>query len=244
MLIIPAIDLRKGQCVRLQQGQFTEVSIYPSSPQTLARHYAKQGACRLHLVDLDGAQSGEIQQLELIQSLKQPGVMLQVGGGIRTLETAQNCLKAGIDKLVLGSIAINDRLFVSKLIQSLDPQRIVLALDVNIDAGIPRPAIHGWQTTTPYDLWEVVNYYQDLGIREVLCTDIACDGMMSGPNFQLYQQATRFFPQIRWQASGGIRHEKDLKQLKTIGLSAAILGRMLYETDFDLTIYLEDCHVG
>ncbi|WED44542.1 1-(5-phosphoribosyl)-5-[(5-phosphoribosylamino)methylideneamino]imidazole-4-carboxamide isomerase [Legionella cardiaca] len=238
MLIIPAIDLKQGQCVRLRQGQFDKVSIYKNSPAILARYYADKGAQRLHVVDLDGAQTGEIQQLSLIKTLKASGLTLQLGGGIRSLASARAALEAGASKLVIGSIAVTNPDLTSQIISEIQAKNIVLALDVHIENNIPKPAIHGWQTTTKNNLWEAVSYYQLLGIREILCTDIACDGMMSGPNFNLYTQAVERFPQIAWQASGGIRHEKDLQKLASLGLSAAILGRMLYETDFDLAAYL------
>ncbi|KTD06894.1 HisA/HisF-related TIM barrel protein [Legionella jamestowniensis] len=238
MLVIPAIDLQQGQCVRLRQGKFEEVSIYNNPPTMLAKHYLEQGASRLHIVDLEGAQDGKVTQLSLIKRLKLPGLSLQLGGGIRSLACAQACLDGGIDKLVIGSIAITNPDLTSQMIKLVAARNIVLALDVNIQNGTPKTAIHGWQTTTQNSLWQVVSYYQLLGVREVLCTDIAQDGMMAGPNFKLYEEAVNRFPAISWQASGGIRHEKDLKDLEFLGVSAAILGRMLYETDFNLEDYL------
>lgn len=238
MLIIPAIDLQQGQCVRLRKGQFEELSIYDYSPITLAQKYALQGAKRLHVVDLDGAKSGTIQQLELIQSLREANLPLQVGGGIRSLETAKRCLEAKIEKLVIGSIAVTNPELTEQIIAYVKAENIILALDVQIENKLPKAAIHGWQTTTNSCLWELVDYYQELGIKEVLCTDISCDGMMNGPNFRLYEQAITRFPHLFWQASGGIRNVQDLEQLATLGLSAAILGRMLYESDFDLSTYL------
>jgi phosphoribosylformimino-5-aminoimidazole carboxamide ribotide isomerase len=111
-------------------------------------------------------------------------------------------------------------------------------LDVHLEKGLPKAAIHGWQTTTSTSLWELVNYYQQRGIKQILCTDIASDGMMTGPNFSLYEEAIVRFPKMCWQASGGIRDANDLDKLLALGLGAAILGRMLYESDFDLSSYL------
>lgn len=238
MLIIPAIDLQNGQCVRLRKGQFDQVSVYDYSPITLAQDYALQGAKRLHIVDLEGARAGEIQQLPLIQAILESGLCLQVGGGIRSLESAKRCLAAGIEKLVIGSIAITNPELTEQIIQLAKAENIVLALDVHIDNGIPKPAINGWQTTTENSLWDMVNYYQQRGTTTILCTDIASDGMMNGPNFLLYQEAINRFPQINWQASGGIRDVEDLEKLASLGLAAAILGRMLYESDFDISSYL------
>ncbi|MBA3536388.1 MAG: 1-(5-phosphoribosyl)-5-[(5-phosphoribosylamino)methylideneamino]imidazole-4-carboxamide isomerase [Tatlockia sp.] len=239
MLIIPAIDLQQGQCVRLRKGQFDELSIYDYSPVTLAQKYALQGAKHLHIVDLDGAKSGQIQQLALIQAMQDANLSLQVGGGIRSLDTAKRCIEAKINKLVIGSIAVTNPELTEQIIKYAQAETIILALDVQIEGKEPKAAIHGWQTTTNSSLWDLVNYYQDRGITQILCTDIASDGMMSGPNFWLYEEALARFPKMQWQASGGIRNVNDLEKLSSIGLTAAILGRMLYESDFDLSSYLK-----
>jgi len=240
MLIIPAIDLHNGQCVRLKQGQFNRTTIYQSLPVELARHYAALGAARLHVVDLDGAKLGGMQQLDLIQAMQSATMPIQVGGGIRNIATAQACLDAGISTLVIGSIAISDPSLTLELIAEINAKNIVLALDVHIKNGIPSPAIHGWQTTTERNAWDVVQFYQDAGVNTVLYTDIAQDGMMKGPNFKLYEEAVHRFPTIAWQASGGIRDINDMRILSTLGVSAVILGRILYEPDFNLSACLQE----
>jgi phosphoribosylformimino-5-aminoimidazole carboxamide ribotide isomerase len=240
MLIIPAIDLQDGQCVRLKQGQFDRATIYQSRPAQLAQHYAALGATRLHVVDLDGAKLGDMQQLDLIHSMQSATMAIQAGGGIRSTATAQACLAAGISTLVIGSIAISDPSLTIQLITEINAKNIVLALDIHIKNGIPSPAIHGWQTATEQNAWDVVEFYQDLGITTVLCTDIAQDGMMEGPNFKLYEEAIHRFPTLAWQASGGIRHINDIRALAALGVSAVILGRILYETEFDLSSCLQE----
>lgn len=240
MLIIPAIDLKQGQCVRLQQGQFDKVSVYEATPQVLAKHYADQGVTRLHIVDLDGTKAGNLQQLPLIQSMHDPRLSIQVGGGIRNIGSATTCIKAGIKTLVIGSIAVSDPELALEMIKLAGAENIVLAFDINIEEGVPKPAIHGWQTSTTTNLWELVVFYQKAGVTEVLCTDIACDGMMSGPNFNLYEEAVSRFTDISWQASGGIRHVQDIRQLATAGVDGVILGRMLYESEFDLSACIEE----
>jgi phosphoribosylformimino-5-aminoimidazole carboxamide ribotide isomerase len=240
MLVIPAIDLHDGQCVRLKQGQFDRATIYQSLPVELAKHYAALGARRLHVVDLDGAKLGDMQQLDLIQSMQSTAMPMQVGGGIRSIATALDCLNAGISTLVIGSIAISDPSLTLQLIAEVKSNNIVLALDVNIERGIPSPAIHGWQTATEHNAWDVVQFYQDAGVNTVLCTDIAQDGMMKGPNFKLYEEAVRRFPTIAWQASGGIRDINDMRALSTLGVSAVILGRILYEPDFNVSACLQE----
>jgi phosphoribosylformimino-5-aminoimidazole carboxamide ribotide isomerase len=240
MLIIPAIDLQQGQCVRLQQGQFDKVSVYTSSPQQLTKNYTTQGMTHLHVVDLDGAKAGTMQQLDLIQSLCNPKITIQAGGGIRSMECATRCINAGIMHLVLGSIAVSNPTLTLQIIERVGAKRIVLALDVHMVQGTPKPAINGWQTPTSTTAWDLIAYYQNAGVARVLCTDIACDGMMNGPNFTLYKEAVLRFPTIAWQASGGIRHIQDIRLLDKIGIAGVILGRMLYESEFNLSAGIEE----
>lgn len=234
MLIIPAIDLQAGSCVRLKQGQFDQMTQFSVSPIERATYFAQAGATRLHVVDLDGARKGTMQQLELISAMSNPGLSLQAGGGIRSLEQARACINAGIDRVVLGSIALTNPELTIELIKTLGAARVILALDVRITDDIPIPAINGWEANSTNTLWQVVDFYKSYEIDQILCTDIACDGMMSGPNFNLYEQAISRFPTINWQASGGIRHEQDLKQLANLGLHGAILGLTLYQNNIDL----------
>ena len=234
MLIIPAIDLQAGACVRLKQGQFDQMTKFDMPPIERASYFAKTGAQRLHIVDLDGARQGAMQQLPLICAMQKTGIAVQAGGGIRTLEQAHLCFNAGISQLVIGSIAVSNPELTKKIIQEIKPEYIILAIDVRMEEDTPVPAINGWQTTSTSTLWEMVSYYQQLGIREILCTDIACDGMMGGPNFELYRQAVADFPNIAWQASGGIRNQEDIDLLQNIGAAAAILGLTLYSGTFDL----------
>ncbi|KTD73037.1 1-(5-phosphoribosyl)-5-[(5-phosphoribosylamino)methylideneamino] imidazole-4-carboxamide isomerase [Legionella tucsonensis] len=238
MIIIPAIDIQAGRCVRLRQGQFDQVTQFDTLPVERAGYFAQLGAKRLHVVDLDGAQTGAMQQLSLICSMQNTGISVQAGGGIRSLEQAMLCCSAGISNLVLGSIAITNPELTALIIKEINPQHIILALDIRMKNKIPIPAIHGWQTTTNNNLWNVVSHYLQLGIKQILCTDIACDGMMQGPNFELYEEAIERFPQIEWQASGGIRNADDINRLDTLGVTAAILGLTLYQGTFDLSTML------
>ncbi len=240
MLIIPAIDLQNGACVRLKQGQFDRLTQFEVLPLERASYFATAGAKRLHVVDLDGAQAGAMQQLALIASMQDTGISVQAGGGIRTLEQAQQCIKSGIDRLVIGSIAVSNPALTAQIVEEAKPENIILAIDVRIEKENPVPAINGWRTASQSNLWELVAYYQQMGVNQVLCTDIACDGMMSGPNFNLYQQAIERFPDVFWQASGGIRDKKDIALLDSIGISAAILGLTLYQGNLDLVECLRE----
>ena len=234
MLIIPAIDIKEGACVRLKQGQFSELTQFAASPIERAHYFYHLGAQRIHLVDLDGAQTGTMQHLDLIQSMQSCGIDVQVGGGIRTQEQVETCFSVGINKVVLGSLASTNRPLTKRLINTFGSERIILALDVHIQDNIPLPATHGWQNISSINLWELVAEYQQAGLKHILCTDIACDGMMNGPNFLLYEQAMNKFPKLLWQASGGIRNEADIRRLDSLGISGAILGLTLYQNQFDL----------
>lgn len=234
MLVIPAIDLQSGRCVRLKQGQFDQVTQFSTLPTERASYFAKLGAKRLHVVDLDGARSGRMQQLNLICSMQNTGISIQAGGGIRSLEQAIECVDAGISRLVIGSIAITNPDLTRQIIEKIKPENIVLALDVRVNTNIPILAINGWQDNSTSNLWEVVSYYENFGIKHILCTDIACDGMMNGPNFDLYRQAVEQFPHVAWQASGGIRHLQDIATLDSLGVSAVILGLILYQENINL----------
>ncbi len=238
MIVIPAIDIQAGRCVRLRQGQFDHVTQFDTPPVERAAYFAELGAKRLHVVDLDGAQTGAMQQLPLICAMQNTGIIVQAGGGIRSLEQALLCSSAGISNLVLGSIAITNPELTARIIKEISPQHIILALDIRMKNRVPMPAIHGWQTTTNNNLWDVTSYYLQLGVKQVLCTDIACDGMMQGPNFELYKEAIERFPQIEWQASGGIRNTEDINRLDALGVTAAILGLTLYQGTFDLKAML------
>ncbi|KTD82686.1 1-(5-phosphoribosyl)-5-[(5-phosphoribosylamino)methylideneamino]imidazole-4-carboxamide isomerase [Legionella waltersii] len=229
MLIIPAIDLQSGRCVRLKQGKFDQVTEFNDDPVERAFSFANAKAGRMHIVDLDGARTGQMQQFNLIKTMQQASIPIQAGGGIRSLHTAKLCLEAGIDYLVIGSLAITEPELTVQMINELSADKIVLALDVRVEGNTPFVATHGWQDNSKMSLWQTVDHYQSYGITQILCTDIACDGMMSGPNLGLYQQALERFPNIEWQASGGIRDKQDIHQLKSMGISAAILGLALYQ---------------
>ncbi|WP_454781015.1 1-(5-phosphoribosyl)-5-[(5-phosphoribosylamino)methylideneamino] imidazole-4-carboxamide isomerase [Legionella sp. WA2022007384] len=234
MILIPAIDLQAGRCVRLRQGQFDQVTQFDTLPIDRATYFSQLGAERLHIVDLDGAQTGAMQQLSLICAMQNTGITVQAGGGIRSLEQAALCFSAGISNLVLGSVAITNPVLTAQIIKEINPQHIILALDIRMQKKIPIPATHGWQTTSNSNLWDVVSHYLQLNVTQILCTDIACDGMMQGPNFELYKEAVERFPQIKWQASGGIRNAEDIDRLEALGVSAAILGLSLYQGTLDL----------
>lgn len=242
MKIIPAIDLIQGKCVRLYQGDYQQITHYQQSPVALAKQYQQQGARCLHLVDLDGAKQKHPAQLSLISQICQAiSVPVQAGGGIRSIEQCAQSFDAGIAKIVIGSLAVKDSRLVAKMFEKFGADKFVLALDVQLINEIPMVMSDAWLKQSSKSLWQVIEYYQSLGLADVLCTDIACDGTMTGPNLQLYRNAVERFPQINWQASGGIRSKQDLLQLAAINVSGAIIGRALYEGSIKLE---EVCDAG
>lgn len=234
MRLIPAIDLRGGHCVRLYQGDYDAETRYPVEPQQLLDRYRDLGARWLHVVDLDGARDGEQPNRAAILALaRQTAVRIQVGGGVRDRSTVAALLEAGVSRVVVGSAAITQPSQVRQWLQHFGAPAIVLAFDVRLDQnGRPLCAIHGWREQSALDLWSAVEGYADAGLRHVLCTDVARDGALSGPNLDLYKECVRRFPQIEWQASGGIRDAADLEALAATGAAAAISGRALLEQRF------------
>jgi phosphoribosylformimino-5-aminoimidazole carboxamide ribotide isomerase len=231
MQLIPAIDLKDGRCVRLLHGDFAAETRYDASPFELAAAYRAMGADWLHVVDLDGARDGVLGNRELIEQMARSGaVKLQVGGGLRSAAAVENMLECGAARVVIGSAAISDPDTVLEWLRRFGPERVTLAFDVRIDAGgTPRVATHGWQRQSELSLWSALQRFESVDLKHVLCTDVARDGALSGPNLTLYGAATRRHSQIEWQASGGVRDAADLRALADLGLSAAISGKALLE---------------
>lgn len=231
MLLIPAIDLRAGRCVRLLQGRFDAETVYSDDPDQVLADYRSLGARRVHVVDLDGARDGSQGNRAAIARLAAaPGVSLQVGGGIRRRAVADEILALGVGRVVVGSLAASHPQEVTAWIAELGAERVVLAFDVRVDAGgTPRLATHGWRTQTGTSLWHAVDAYIAAGLRHVLCTDVARDGALSGPNIALYAEAVRRFPMVGWQASGGVSSAADLHALADTGVAAVVSGRALLE---------------
>lgn len=231
MKVIPAIDLRAGKCVRLLQGDFARQTNYSKDPVALAGSYKTTGFSDLHIVDLDGAQSGQQQNQRIIHEIiESSDLAVQIGGGIRTQAQLESWLDAGVARVVIGSLAIIRPRLVSEWLNNYGPDKIVLALDVTLDeTGTPQPATHGWTRSGNMNLWQCIDTYLNAGLQHVLCTDISRDGAMSGPNVELYAQLLGNYPHIQLQASGGVRDIDDLKALNTIGLPAAISGRALLD---------------
>lgn len=231
MLLIPAIDLRDGRCVRLYQGDFAAETRYRYTPRELLEKYQALGASWVHVVDLDGARDGVLANREVIADLAAQGaVKLQVGGGIRSPQVIEDLLSSGVERVVIGSAAVERPDEVIAWVGRFGADRICLALDVRHDHdGEPRVHTRGWKSGTALSLWEALAVYPAAAVRHVLCTDIERDGALTGPNLDLYRDAVARFPRIAWQASGGVRDAADLRALAQIGVAAAVSGKALLE---------------
>ncbi|WP_316675481.1 1-(5-phosphoribosyl)-5-[(5-phosphoribosylamino)methylideneamino]imidazole-4-carboxamide isomerase [uncultured Tolumonas sp.] len=233
-MIIPAIDLIDGKVVRLYQGDYGQKTEYSADPQGRFDDYVAQGATQLHLVDLDGAKDSTKRQLTVIRKLlantKAP---VQIGGGVRTEQDVIDLLDAGANRVVIGSTAVKDPATVAGWVEKYGADKIVLALDVNIDAqGQRKIAVAGWQEDSGVTIEALLAHYLPVGLKHVLCTDISRDGTLQGSNVALYRDLAAQFPQINWQASGGIGGIADIEALKGSGVGGVILGRSLLEGKF------------
>jgi phosphoribosylformimino-5-aminoimidazole carboxamide ribotide isomerase len=234
MLLIPAIDLRCGRCVRLLQGRFDAETVYASDPLEVLERYLALGAPQVHVVDLDGARQGAQGNRGAVARLAaraaERAAAIQVGGGIRSREVADSLLALGVSRVVVGSVAVTAPDEVAGWLHGVGAERVVLAFDVRLDAGgTPRLATHGWERQTGTSLWDAVERYLPAGLRHVLCTDVDRDGALSGPNVALYAECVRRYPNVAWQASGGVSAAADLHALEATGVAAVISGRALLE---------------
>jgi phosphoribosylformimino-5-aminoimidazole carboxamide ribotide isomerase len=234
MLILPAIDLREGACVRLMQGRFDAVTDY-GDPLLQVCAFADAGAAWVHVVDLDGARLGRSVQRDLIGRVaRETDLKVQSGGGVRARADVEALLDVGVERVVVGSVAVRAPAEVRDWIAAFGADRICVALDVRAAEGHWRVAADGWAADGGKVLEDVLDAFADSGLRHALVTDIARDGALSGPNIALMTSFRTLCPDIALQASGGVSALSDLAALKAAGASAAIVGRALYEKRFTL----------
>ncbi len=235
MLIFPAIDVLDGQVVRLEKGDFDAVTAYGDDPVSVARRFREAGAEWLHLVDLSGARDGARRETPLLAEIAEIGLKVQTGGGVRSNEDIRAILDAGAERAVIGSLAITQPQTVIGWLSAIGPERIVAAFDVRIEAdGVAWPAVKGWTERAPKPLADLLADYAEGGLRHAMATDIARDGVLQGPNPQLYRELTAARPDIAWQASGGVASVDDLAPLAEVGCAAVIIGKALYEGRVEL----------
>ena len=235
-MIIPAIDLIDGQVVRLYQGDYAQQTTFSLSPLEQLKSYQAQGAKLLHIVDLTGAKDPTKRQTELIANLvSKLDTPIQVGGGIRTETQLNELLEIGVSRVVIGSLAVKEPQLVKSWFEKYGADAICLALDVNInEQGEKIVAVSGWQTGGGKSLESLVEEYKSVGLKHALVTDISRDGTLQGANNQLYQEIAECYPEILWQASGGIATLDDVNAVKQSGASGIIIGKALLINQFNV----------
>lgn len=226
MKIIPAIDIIDGKCVRLTQGDYSQKKVYNENPVEVAKEFQDAGLEYLHVVDLDGAKAGEVINWEVIRSIcQETKLQVDFGGGIKLQDQVQKLFDYGVRQVNLGSIAVKDPEIVRDWINTFGAEKIILSADVKNEMI----AISGWQEDASIRITDFLKDYIQKGIEYVTCTDISTDGMLTGPNIELYQKILFSFPQLNLIASGGVSCLDDLIELQQVGVDGAIVGKAIYE---------------
>ncbi len=230
MLIIPAIDLISGQCVRLEQGRYDKKKVYSRDPLEVAKDYEAHGITHLHLVDLDGAKSGTVINWDVLKRIVQEtSLIVDWGGGIKSNADIEKVFECGAAQVTVGSTAVKDpdlfRIWLSKY-----GERLILGADLK-DGKI---AMHGWKETSEMTWRDLFDMYIPGGVKRIISTDVSRDGMLTGPSISLYREMISAYPGIQLIASGGISKMEDLTQLKTLGCYGAIIGKAIYEQKISL----------
>lgn len=236
MLIYPAIDLFEGKAVRLYKGDYAQMTVYSDDPPSVAERFRESGATHMHIVDLEGAKNGMTPNFETVLATKErSGLFCEVGGGIRTMETIDRYITAGIDRVILGTAAVTENGFVERAVEKYG-ERIAVGIDIK-DGYV---AIKGWTEKSAYTARSFCEKMQNIGIKTMICTDISRDGAMNGTNHELYADLMREFD-MQIIASGGVSSIGDVKRLADTGLYGAIIGKAYYTGAIDLK---EACEVA
>ncbi len=235
MLILPAMDLIDGRCVRLLRGEFDRATFYDGAPESHLAKFAQAGAQWAHIVDLDGARMRRPQQYELIGELAgKSGLKIQAAGGVRRDFDVARLIDAGVERVVIGSMAIINPEVVRKCLHTFGPDRICLAFDVRFDNQAPIVVTHGWTAASQLRVSDAITQYAGDGLRHVMVTDVDRDGALAGPNLELMNELVRAHPDLEILASGGVRGMPDVSALADKGASGVIVGKALYEGELAL----------
>ncbi len=229
MKLFPAIDIIDGCAVRLVKGDYAQKTVYSTNPIAVAKSFAEAGAAYLHLVDLEGAKDGSTPNLEVIREIvKESGLLVEVGGGIRSEETVQKYLETGVFRVILGTAAVQDPDFLKGMIEKYGEK---IAVGVDIKDGMV--AVKGWTELSQESCFDFCGKLEKIGVKTIICTDISKDGLLAGTNLALYQEMSEKFS-VDIVASGGVTTLEDINQLQRMGLYGAILGKALYTGNIDL----------
>ncbi len=231
MQIIPAIDIIDGKCVRLSKGDYNIKTIYNENPVEVAKQFEDAGLSRLHLVDLDGAKAGVIQNINVLDRIaSKTSLSIDFSGGISTTVLLQDVWNAGANYASIGSIAIKNESVLNDWIAQFGASKFIIGADVNEE----KIAIKGWTEKTEVSVFSLIEKYLLKGITQFFCTDISKDGLLQGPSIDLYKKIILQFPMVQLIASGGVSSINDLQQLDSIGCTAAIVGKAIYENKINL----------
>jgi phosphoribosylformimino-5-aminoimidazole carboxamide ribotide isomerase len=239
MQIIPSIDIIDNSCVRLAKGDFSSRTNYHVTPRDKASEFHNAGAEYVHIVDLDGARNKRIMNWQAIAevcSIK--GLRLQVGGGVRQHADVLRLFTLGVKRIVIGSLAVQSPGIIKDWVKEFGPSGFVIAVDLK-DGHV---ATSGWLETDPIPVGKVIASMEEVGIRRFLSTDIRRDGMLEGPNVELYKDLVQHYPKVKWYASGGIRSIEDIESLEHNGVEGAIVGKAIYENRIDInSLWKTEC---
>ncbi|MBR1946579.1 MAG: 1-(5-phosphoribosyl)-5-[Bacteroidaceae bacterium] len=240
MELIPAIDLIDGRCVRLTQGDYDIKKVYEQNPVDMAKMYADCGVRRLHVVDLDGAKAKEPCNLRVLEQLAtNTNLDMEWGGGIKSTDALRAALNAGANRVICGSVAVDNRELFADWLQNYGAGHVILGADVrgrNV-------ATHGWLKESQVSIDEIIGWFLPFGLKQLICTDISKDGMLQGPNFPLYVELKDNFPTVDTTLSGGISSMDDIRKAHELGLHSVIIGKAIYEgriTLKDLELWLQN----
>lgn len=226
MIIIPAIDIINGKCVRLTKGDYTQQKIYNENPVEVARQFAGAGFKRLHIVDLDGAKAGKIINMAVLENIATAtGLEIDFGGGVKQISDVEAVLNAGAAMVTIGSLAVKHPEILEEWLMEFGTDKFFIGADV-LEGNIQ---INGWQNDGGINIFNFVGKLISLGVTNIFCTDISKDGMMQGPSTELYKKIIIQHPEINLTASGGVSNINDVRRLKEIGCSGVIIGKAIYE---------------
>jgi len=235
MILLPAIDLFDKKAVRLYKGDYANMTVYSENPIEIARDFEAKGCRYIHMVDLEGAKDGTTPNLSIVEQVaKQTSLFVEIGGGIRNMQTVERYFKAGVSRVILGTAAVNDEAFLKAALARYG-EKIAVGADVK-DGYI---AIKGWLENSAVTLEDFLAKMQLLGVKNIICTDISKDGAMGGTNLELYRALSQKF-RLDITASGGVSSLEDIRQLRKMELYGAIIGKAYYTGAIDLTQALEE----
>ncbi len=231
MLIIPAIDIIEGKCVRLTQGDYSQKKIYNENPLEVAKQFEDAGLARLHLVDLDGARAGMVRNWKVLETIAgKTSLIIDFGGGIKKSKDVKIVFDSGAAIATVGSIAVTNEEELVNWLSQFDAGKFLLGADVKKE----KIAIHGWQETSDIWVYDFISKYIEKGIKQVFCTDVSKDGKLEGPAIDLYKTIIGKFHELDFIASGGVSSLEDLEELQRIGCSGVIVGKAIYENRIKL----------